>query len=1359
MIQFNELENLKIYRTKVNLVSDLAQPNKFNLIMLNTMNLMESKRIMGSNNMKLLNFRSYFIDRIYTKFKVFNKPVNLRLDSLEIYKEIKEFNPRILGFNKEFQNVDGLNVFFDMHVYNTLFFEAAVSYRGDRIITEYITLLNKLLPRFTDYTNKLMVFDLNELDLKDKTIYNYTYIDNAFETMLAMMKRFPEQFKTLGFDIIVFRGKSVMKIETASATPNYQELVKNKLNILSNIKSSYSANSEDDEEDIGVIEDVDEIVSKSKFLSKFNFDGDDSKMSDVVKDKIKEINSKDEKEIIKEMDKDKEFLKKLEVEKLHRISPSILNSKRNKLLEERQAEIKINKEGKSVKDILKDIEDHTIETTEYDINTNVENMKKMTFPNFENEYNKKLLEKDTVAILNFFKDRSIPVYILDIKKEDTSDEFDKKYTYTIKMESADRQRHTLTFDIPKFVQDKFLYLGGNKKSIVKQLVLKPVSKTGPNTVQVCTNYNKIFISRNGSKISPKLERLVKILAEYRTNKNIITKAGNNGISNLEYCTTMEYDDLGTKYMLISVSRDFNIYFNQKNVRAVLKKNGIPFTENDDAKLPIGYIIKDNKKIALHLDTNKDIIIETGKSISDTIIEKASEKINGFEDEMNKMSVGKRFIYSQAKILRRDVPLILFLSSLEGLSTVMRKAGIKFEFSDTRKVLTGEDKNNKDIIQFSDGYLIYDRYPMRNSLLMNGLSSIPTREYSFTDMDSKDTYLDIFGELLNLRMIVNAFNNFYDLLIDPITKEVLIDLDLPTDFVELILYANQLLEDSMYTKENNMTLYRARSNEIVNAYLYKSLAKAYEKYSISASNKNPVKMSIPRDEVIKNIVTSPIVEDYSTLNPVLEAEKLRAVTYKGPSGMNMDRAYTLDKRSYDKSMRGILSMSSPSTASVGVIRQFSVDANVTSPRGYLKLIEGEDELKSSNMFGVSELLIPMNAQKDDSPRTAMATTQSKHVIPCKKYNSSLIGNGCDKVLGQIISDDFAFKAKFPGKVIEVNEEVGVMVVQYNNKDYDVIDISNKVAKNGGGGFYINNKLTPKLKVNQSFKKNDILAINEQFFDYNGGQNSTFKVGTMAKIAITSGYFTYEDSAIVTNKLCDDMSAEITMKKEYVLGKNSNILNIVKKGQEVSVGDPLMTFDTSYEDEGLNKLLANMDKEMADQITNLGRIPIKSKYSGTIEDVKMYSTVEQSELSPSIQKAMKTVNDPINQMKKVIEKYKKIDETDVLVQPVGKIDDNGSGKIKGIDVGEGVLIEFYIKYKDRMGIGDKFIFLTALKSIICEVIPEGLEPYSEFRPDEEISAFLSPISVLARMTGSIMYNMFSNKLMIELKRKVKDIYNNK
>ena len=75
---------------------------------------------------------------------------------------------------------------------------------------------------------------------------------------------------------------------------------------------------------------------------------------------------------------------------------------------------------------------------------------------------------------------------------------------------------------------------------------------------------------------------------------------------------------------------------------------------------------------------------------------------------------------------------------------------------------------------------------------------------------------------------------------------------------------------------------------------------------------------------------------------------------------------------------------------------------------------------------------------------------------------------------------------------------------------------------------------------------------------------------------------------------------------------------------------------------------------------------------------------------------------------------------------------------------------------MASGDKITNLTALRGTVGEMVPEGQESYTLFRPDEEISSCIAPAAIIARMTPSIILTVLGNKVLVELKRKLKDIY---
>ena len=80
---------------------------------------------------------------------------------------------------------------------------------------------------------------------------------------------------------------------------------------------------------------------------------------------------------------------------------------------------------------------------------------------------------------------------------------------------------------------------------------------------------------------------------------------------------------------------------------------------------------------------------------------------------------------------------------------------------------------------------------------------------------------------------------------------------------------------------------------------------------------------------------------------------------------------------------------------------------------------------------------------------------------------------------------------------------------------------------------------------------------------------------------------------------------------------------------------------------------------------------------------------------------------------------------------------------------------MRYDDKMSIGDKLIYYSAVKGVVKDIFPEGKEPKSQFRPDEQIDAMLSVESINARMVGSIINTGCINKILVELARKSREI----
>lgn len=464
-----------------------------------------------------------------------------------------------------------------------------------------------------------------------------------------------------------------------------------------------------------------------------------------------------------------------------------------------------------------------------------------------------------------------------------------------------------------------------------------------------------------------------------------------------------------------------------------------------------------------------------------------------------------------------------------------------------------------------------------------------------------------------------------------------------------------------------------------------------------------------------------------------------------------RSFTLEQKAYDESMFGTFSINTPDSGKVGNVRQLSYNAAIENTRGILNTDKSVEELTAADILAPSELFNSFTATRSDAQRIQMTSIQSKHVINTDKQDKLLIGSGVEKTMPQVINDDFVFKAKDSGKVDKIDEENEIMILKYDNGEKDIVDLSPVLGKNSNSGFFVNNQHTSTVKEGEKFDKNDVLAKNEKFFK--GGKKDTEMVGgTLAKVAIHSNDRTYEDSAMITRNLSESMATDITMKKEINLGASTVIQDFVDKGEKVKNGDPLLVFESAFDEDEANELLDKLGQEFEEEIDKMGQNIIRSKYTGEISDIEIYYNRPLEEMSKSIQKLIKKFKDRAD---------KRINKAEEEGIPRSKMNlpsvkQTNQDKINGQDV-NGILIVYYITYKDYMEIGDKFTFNIALKSIIGDIFEEENAPYSENDEDEKIEALCSPLSIVSRMTLDVYYLLYINKILVNLKKKVREIYN--
>lgn len=439
--------------------------------------------------------------------------------------------------------------------------------------------------------------------------------------------------------------------------------------------------------------------------------------------------------------------------------------------------------------------------------------------------------------------------------------------------------------------------------------------------------------------------------------------------------------------------------------------------------------------------------------------------------------------------------------------------------------------------------------------------------------------------------------------------------------------------------------------------------------------------------------------------------------------------------------------------VGIVRQLTYDPKITNIYGFIDPSNDKGN-GSTSQYDVSELLNPSTTIHADSPRISMQSVQQKHIVSVLGQTPPMIGSGLEKTVPYMISDEFAFKAKEDGVVESIDTKNKVAIIKYKSGKQDLIDLDVVETNNSNGGFYVSQEFELLYKEGEKFTKGAILAKNPNFFNGDGKKDDViYCLGRITKTAIASGDYTLEDSSIITDEVSEGMATKVTMRKVKVLDKNSTVSFVAKEGQEIKTGDPLLIFENSFNDESMNDILGKIGNEFAENIAEMSKNELKSKYTGKLVKINIYYSNEINEYSESLQQIIKKYINEKKSRKAVIEKIKG-NGYDSLNAPI--INKQEEDKIKGDDLVDGIMFEFFIEYYQELGIGDKIIYGTALKTIVSKVLEKGEEPYSDYRPDEPVEAVLSPLSINSRMTLDILIDGYASKALIELKRQIKDIY---
>ena len=147
----------------------------------------------------------------------------------------------------------------------------------------------------------------------------------------------------------------------------------------------------------------------------------------------------------------------------------------------------------------------------------------------------------------------------------------------------------------------------------------------------------------------------------------------------------------------------------------------------------------------------------------------------------------------------------------------------------------------------------------------------------------------------------------NVLVDPITQEILNEQKIPSNILDLLLYCNTLLADNSYRQLGNVLNYRLRNYEQIAGMLNQILIKSYIDYLngyLRGNTRNT--FDVNENAVIFNLLKISSVNTYSALSPVLELETYSRTSQKGFMGLEKAASFSQATREFNNNKLSVYS---------------------------------------------------------------------------------------------------------------------------------------------------------------------------------------------------------------------------------------------------------------------------------------------------------------------------------------------------------------------------------------------------------------------------------------------------------------------
>jgi len=925
-------------------------------------------------------------------------------------------------------------------------------------------------------------------------------------------------------------------------------------------------------------------------------------------------------------------------------------------------------EGKPVREVSK------ISTAEYSLKSSTidklpdvisDDMKTSKIKSFDKDYVEKVQDKQVLSVINSFNRAGS--LVTDIKVEETGSVLGETKTYTIKFKPLDGEPSTVKIPIPKVDEDGNFSNNGTKYKMSKQHVDLPIRKVSPYEVYLGSYYPSRLAIRRSNKAVDSLERWLGKKIKDAPGANVIV--GNVFDHNVK--TPNIYAMLASNFSSIRID-DMNFDLNYKNRYDFGDKKVI------DKLISKGYIPcgRKGKSNILLIDKDDNIVYRNNKG-----------KIIVIGDIFTVFQLPDKKApkpLATVKSLGKEYPVVIMLMHTMGITKLVRYLN-----GNVTVIPSGKRyKESYDIrMRFEDVDVYVKGLDEVGKMILQGMVKLEklTRLSPYADFERVEPYAPEGVEFLLLELgypirYALEIDLIMRMFLDPITIDVLKHMHEPTNMIDLIIRAVDMLKTMDHPSVTDSDYMRERGYERMAGMMYKSVVKAMRTYK-TAYNPKKRNINISPYEIFNNIIKDSTVSPTQDINPLATLKESELVTYLGDGGRSRE-TMVAKSRVFSKSDVGLLSEAVPDSGSTGINAYLSSNPKISNLLG---MHEKDVDNTMASLYSTSYLNTP-GLDKDNPMRAVMSHIQQSHVVAIEGSRAQPVRTGMEYAIPHKVSAMYANMAESDGKVESITDN-GI-TIKYKDGTTKIYQVG-YVEGTSEGKIYPH-RLVTTLKVGDKVSKEDTVSYNPNFFEFDPLVGKLlYKQGRDIPMVFLESPETHEDSCALWAGLADEVKSYVLYKLDYTIPFKGGITNLPKVGDSVEAGDIIMIIEDEI------SMGMNDKSESGNTLQDLTRQAPRTEYSGTIHKIEVLYNGKISDMSKNLQDI--TRKSDKTRIKQAKERGKK----GYTGETFGEL--RMQGKVIGSDE---LVVSIYIKSANILNIGDKFVFGSQLKATLGRVFQEPI-----------------------------------------------------